>query len=70
MRLKSVFSFHHRKGIIFHLPATLSLPNFFSYHPLLVEAVIDRFADTKTNAVNMVVLTHAPFGADRNANDR
>ena len=58
------------KGIIFHLPATFSLPNFFSYHSLLVDAVTPRLTDTNTKAQNIVRFIQAPSGAARNVKER
>ena len=56
--------------MIFHLFATASFPNFRSYHPLVIEAVIARLVDTKMNAVNIVLFITAPAGADMIAKDK
>ena len=56
-------TFQNNHGTILHLPATASLPNFLSYHSLLIDAVTARLVATKMSAVNMVLLDTAPGGA-------
>ena len=44
----------YTNGAIFHLPATLSAPNFWTYHSLVSPAETPRFTRTKRNTPSTV----------------